>query len=127
MEILNIKRSPINMDTELDDMQIRNLILNNKYQLGLIYFDEHRTPFSYMIIIDGLTTNDDQYRVSINIVDKTIYREVELTACGSGKRDKFKARIFNQRDLLYSMRASCYARDLLAALFEEAEQQQIGG
>lgn len=122
MSYLNLIGSPIYMETDLDEIEIRNLIINNKRNLGLTYFDENRTPLSYQIVIDGITELDEQYRVSILIMEKTIYREVELKALGSGQIDKIKAGLFRNKADLYSLSASCFARDLLAALFERAEQ-----
>ncbi len=121
MERLNLVFDTAYMESDLDEYEIRNLIVNNKRELGLISFDDYRTPLSYLIIIDGLTVEDEQYRLSISVRDRTLYREVEISAGGSGILDRFKAGIMNRKDLLYSMDASLQARNVLATMFREAE------
>ena len=123
---LNLTYEHSTIETDLDEMDIRSLIINNKRKLGLIYFDESRSPYSYFIIIDGITTEDQQYRLTINIINKNIYRELEITACGSGSIDRIKAKLFNQKEILYSIEASRYAKDVILTMLAQAEHQ-IGG
>ncbi len=123
MPMLNLIQEPVYLETDLDEIQIRNLILNNKHQLGLVDFDERRTPLSHVMILDGLDA-DAAYRVCVVARDKNVYREVDITACGSGAMDVIKARIFRDSVPVFSMESSRYVRNLLFALIRRAEEKQ---
>ena len=123
MENLNLIFDTECFVSELDEYEIKNLIVGIKRELGLVTFDDFRTPFFYQIIIDGITMDDEQYRLSILIKDRTIYREVEISAGGSGVRDKLKAKLLNRKDILYSMDASQDARQILSYVLSKAERR----
>lgn len=121
MERLNLVYNMDYLKTDLDDYEIRKLIVNNKKRLGIISFNDYRTPLSYFIVIDGITMDDEQYRLTISIRDKTIHRELEIAACGSGLKDRLKAELLHRADILFSMDASLKARDVLTTMIENAE------
>ena len=122
MSSLNLIQEPVYLETELDEMEIRRLIINNKQQLGLIDLEEYRTPLSRVIVMDGVD-NNELFRVSVVTRDKSIYTEVDITACGSGAMDIIKSRIFSGSIPVYSMESSRYVRNLLFALIRRAEEK----
>lgn len=125
MPHLNLEQSEICMETELDAFQIRRLINEIKNELGIVYFKDYRTPLSYGMVIDGINDSDEQYRVCISIRDDSLFKIVTLSACGSSAIDRFKAKLFFNPDMLYSMDLSVRVRDALAYEIVAYEKEQF--
>ena len=115
MPTLNLVKSTICIQTELEPYHLRKFISDVKNSLGLVYFDEYHTSRSYGMVIDGKDVAGElQYRVCLTHTEEGLYKYIELTACGSDPIDRFKAWMFRDPDMVFSLDLSIRIRDVLA-------------